>query len=128
MSLLAEVIRSLFKKPSTVEYPKVSLSIEPDSRGVHYADLNKCVGCSLCMLNCPSQCISMENLPSGIQLKHNRKGIYPVVNYLSCVFCYRCVKVCPLGAFITTNVIQTVSVRSSKVLSRELSLSTLSER
>lgn len=46
-----------------------------------------CVGCGLCVVKCPKQCISMK---LG-QLGH----VYPVVNQTQCVDCKLCQKVCP---------------------------------
>lgn len=125
MSVLRDAIKHLLSKPSTVEYPKTATLVEADYRGAHYPDLNRCVGCSLCMINCPSQCISMERLPEGVQLKHNRRGVFPVVDYRSCVFCYRCVKVCPFGAFVTTNEYRLAVGGREAVSSRRASLSTI---
>ncbi|MEM1873234.1 MAG: 4Fe-4S binding protein [Acidilobaceae archaeon] len=127
MSLLAEVMKSLLRRPSTIEYPRVQASVESDYRGVHYASLKRCVGCALCMINCPSQCISMVTLPPGVQLPQNRRGVFPVVRYSSCVFCHRCVRVCPVGAFVVTSEYRVFSLGGGEASSRELSISTLRE-
>ncbi|MEM4697214.1 MAG: 4Fe-4S binding protein, partial [Zestosphaera sp.] len=50
------------------------------------------------------------------------RKIYPVVNYFRCVFCYRCVTVCPTSAYLITNEYRLAS--SAPIDSSELSLST----
>ena len=112
MSIIKEVLANFFKKPATIEYPrKASIEVEKDLRGMFYADLRLCTGCSLCAIECPAKAIEMKKLPEDVKLKHNPRGLYPVVNYMSCVFCYRCVRVCPVSAFITTPVHQLSSTK-----------------
>lgn len=48
-------------------------------------DTQKCIGCKICIKNCPTLSISEDNLKSG------KVGI-------TCVKCGRCVDVCPKGA------------------------------
>uniref|UniRef100_A0A7C4FI17 4Fe-4S dicluster domain-containing protein n=1 Tax=Ignisphaera aggregans TaxID=334771 RepID=A0A7C4FI17_9CREN len=124
VSLWREILKNVFKKPVTIEFPKVETPIEKDFRGLQYADLNKCTGCSLCALECPSKAIEMVKLPEDIKLKHNPRGLYPVINYPSCVFCYRCVTICPVNAYITTNEYR-MATEAEKLLSDTLSLKTL---
>lgn len=127
MSIIVDAIKSLARKPSTIEYPKVEAKIEPDFRGIHYPHLGRCIGCSYCMIVCPSQCIRMERLPEDVKLKHNKRNMYPVIDYASCVYCHRCVKVCPTEAYVVTNEYRVLAMRTSRVSSRELSLLTLKE-
>jgi len=68
--LLKEVLKSIFSKPATIQYPKEKTVIEPDARGRHYADLQKCIGCSLCMIDCPANAIKMEKIPEEYNLGH----------------------------------------------------------
>ncbi len=102
-ALLKQVVKWFFKKPVTIQYPFEKTVVEKDIRGRHYVDLNKCIGCSLCAIECPADAIVMEKLPEDIKPPKNRRGVYPVVYYGPCIFCYRCVTVCPVNAFITTD-------------------------
>ncbi len=103
LKLLREVISNIFSRPATIQYPREPAAVSSEYRGLHYPDLNKCIGCSLCMVDCPANAIKMVKLPSDYKNPKNPKGIYPVVDYGKCVFCYQCVFVCPVKAYITSN-------------------------
>ncbi len=124
MRLLSEVIKNLFSKPATIEYPKKETPIEPDARGRHFADLKKCIGCSLCAIECPAKAIAMKKLPEDKKPPQNRRGLYPVINYLSCIYCYRCVTICPVRAYVTTSEYR-LATESRVLTSEELSLASL---
>jgi NADH-quinone oxidoreductase subunit I len=126
VSIWRETLKNVFKKPVTIEYPKVETPIEKDSRGLQYANLNKCTGCSLCAIECPSNAIEMRKLPENIKLKHNPRGLYPVINYPSCVFCYRCVTICPVNAYVTTSEYR-LATEIDKLFSDVYSLKTLGQ-
>ncbi|MCX8184422.1 MAG: NADH-quinone oxidoreductase subunit I [Sulfolobales archaeon] len=122
LSILSEALRNLVRKPSTVKYPVTrELTVAPDSRGRHYANLMKCIGCSLCAIDCPANAIAMEKLPQT--LKHNPRSQYPVVDYGKCVFCYQCVFICPVKAYVTTEIFEMADY--SIHTSRDLSLATM---
>jgi len=126
VSIWQEILKNVFKKPVTIEYPKVETPIEKDSRGLQYANLNKCTGCSLCAIECPSNAIEMRKLPENIKLKHNPRGLYPVINYPSCIFCYRCITICPVNAFVTTSEYR-LATEIDKLFSDVYSLKTLGQ-
>lgn len=122
LSLLSEVLRNIARRPSTLRYPVArEVTVAPGSRGRHHADLTRCIGCSLCAVDCPANAITMEKLPQP--LKHNPRGVYPVVDYGKCVFCYQCVFVCPVKAYVTTELFEMADYGTGT--SRDLSLSTI---
>jgi len=124
-ALIGEVLKWLFKKPVTIEYPKEETEVEKDFRGRHYADLNLCIGCSLCAIDCPAKAIVMSKIPPEYEVpRKNPRRLYPVIDYMKCVFCYRCVTICPVNAYITTNEYRLASSKSHET-SEELSLNTL---
>jgi NADH-quinone oxidoreductase subunit I len=63
--------RYLFRPAVTIAYPEVKTKVQPRFKGRHwltrYTDgLERCVGCELCVIVCPSQAIfvkAAENTP-----------------------------------------------------------------
>ncbi|PNV60598.1 (Fe-S)-binding protein [Clostridium sp. chh4-2] len=53
-----------------------------------YNRKEECCGCTACYAICPKEAISMVEDEEGF--------IYPVINNILCIQCYRCVKVCPI--------------------------------
>lgn len=49
-------------------------------------DINRCVACGVCALQCPRQAIDIY------------KGCYAIVDVTSCVGCSICEKACPAGS------------------------------
>jgi len=122
--ILSLILRNLVTKPATIQYPYQPTPVEPDFRGRHYADLTKCTGCTLCKIECPADAIEMKPIPEGYEVpKINPRRIYPEVNYFRCVYCYRCVTVCPFDAYIVTSEYRLAS--DKLISSTELSLITL---
>lgn len=123
-AILSLILKNLLSKPSTVQYPKEPTSIEPDFRGKHYVDLNKCTGCTLCKIDCPADAIEMEPIPPNFEApKINPRKVYPVVNYFRCIYCYRCVTICPTNSYVVSNDYRLAS--DTLINSKDLSLTTL---
>ncbi len=122
--LLEQVLKSLVSKPATVQFPREKTEVEPDFRGLQYADLTKCTGCSLCSIECPADAIKMTSIPQEYEApKTNPRRLYPLINYGKCVYCYRCVKVCPTNAYIVSNKFDLAGF--TRLTSEQFSLSTL---
>ena len=122
--LLSLILKNFVTGPATIQYPYEPTPIEPDARGRHYADLTKCTGCTLCKIECPADAIEMKPIPGDYEVpKINPRKIYPEINYFRCVYCYRCVTVCPVQAYVTTSEYRLASEKL--ITSTDLSLSTL---
>lgn len=85
---LSTVLGNLFKKPATNPFPQSEPVPTPEGfRGKLVYDVDKCVGCRLCVMVCPAGVI--EYVPE----------VKKVTFWLGrCVFCQQCVDVCPVNA------------------------------
>ncbi len=90
-------IKHLFKKPVTLQYPKVKKDMAPRYRGKHYLEMyedgsERCVCCGLCAAACPADAIYME--PAENEKGERYSKIYEI-NLLRCIFCGFCEEACP---------------------------------
>ncbi len=105
------VLKYAFKKPNTIEYPEKKRKLPARSRGRHYLTkwedgLDRCVGCELCAIVCPSQAIYVkpaQNLPGNLHSHGERYAKDFQINMLRCIFCGMCEEACPTGAIILGN-------------------------
>lgn len=105
------VLKHLFRKPLTTQYPEERRPLPPKSRGRHYLTkwedgLERCVGCELCSIVCPSQAIYVkpaQNEPGDVHSHGERYASDFQINMLRCIFCGYCEEACPTGAIILGN-------------------------
>lgn len=111
MGGLLIVLKYAFKRPVTIEYPEEKRQLPARSRGRHYLTkwedgLERCVGCELCAIVCPSQAIYVKpaaNEPDDIHSHGERYASDFQINMLRCIYCGYCEEACPTGAIILSN-------------------------
>ena len=89
-----------FSRPITIQYPEEKMPAAPRWRGIQYFERDeqgktKCVACGLCMIVCPSQCITIETAED----EEGRR--YPLIYELDasrCIYCGYCEEACPVSA------------------------------
>jgi NADH-quinone oxidoreductase subunit I len=103
---LALTARHLFVRPVTVQYPHERPEVAKRFRGVmsllRYQDGGeKCVGCGLCEVACPSNVIKVVSAEQeGSPLKRYAREYW--FDLSRCVFCGFCVEACPVDALAMT--------------------------
>lgn len=87
-NMLGDLVRSLVKRPATELYPSVKKNAPERLRGKLVWDPSKCVGCQLCIKDCPSNALELIVID-----KVNKRF---VMRYHAdrCTYCAQCVQTC----------------------------------
>jgi len=92
--ILPEALAALFRKPATVSYPARREDVFSNVRGKLVFDDKKCVGCRMCVRDCPAKAIEIEKVAE--------KQYKAVLQLDHCIFCGQCVESCHSGALECT--------------------------
>ncbi|MDD5019163.1 MAG: 4Fe-4S dicluster domain-containing protein [Candidatus Omnitrophica bacterium] len=84
--MAACVLRHVFKKPATTRYPFVKSSSPKAFRGKIVFYPEKCVGCKMCMRDCPSGAIEIAQT--------GEKQFEATFDLSKCIYCAQCVDSC----------------------------------
>ena len=90
--MLKEVLKNLFSKPATVNYPFVKPTPVPGTRGALTWDVNSCDHCQDCERVCPSMAIK-------VYPEEKKVEYHP----FKCLFCYMCIDNCMQEAISGAN-------------------------
>ncbi len=104
--LVPELLRNLASRPVTRFYPFEKAVVPAGFRGTPRFKAANCIGCKVCMRDCPSDAIhiEVETLPptepavEGQPAPKPRKKMTMVLYLDRCVHCERCAEVCPKDA------------------------------
>lgn len=84
MRFAGTMLKNLFKEPVTTKYPAEPIKFPEGSRGHIEIEIDKCISCSLCALNCPAGAIKVDR----------KEGTWEI-NRMDCVQCGYCTLKCP---------------------------------
>lgn len=88
--IAGDALKHFFKKPATVAYPVGELQIDANYRGKLLYDSSTCIGCNICVRDCPASAIKVKNIGT----KEDKKFEF-TLNLAHCIFCCQCVDSCP---------------------------------
>ena len=120
MSIGTKVIKNLFKKPATINYPVEKTNPPKKFRGMLYVEKEKCIACGLCKMVCPTNAIAITIKTKEIKGDDivYRKTLHNIrsTDMGRCVSCGLCVDICPVKIIHFTNQFDGVTSSREKLI------------
>ncbi|MFA5090905.1 MAG: 4Fe-4S binding protein [Candidatus Omnitrophota bacterium] len=88
--ILKRALYHLVRKAATIRYPYVKTPMPDKFRGQISFDPKKCIGCKICMRDCPAGAIIIKKSEEG--------DIEAEIDLGRCIYCAQCVDSCPKKA------------------------------
>ena len=105
--MLKQVLDSIFKKTATVDYPHVKSAMPNRFRGRIIFHPELCIGCKLCVRDCPSNAITIN--------KVGEKKFECEIDLGKCIYCAQCVDSCMKKALEATKEFELAVLDPSKL-------------
>ena len=100
--ILPQALQNMLKKPVTVSYPNNRGDVFTNVRGKLIFDAEKCVGCNLCVRDCPTGAIKINRIEDKI--------FKATLNLGSCIFCGQCEDSCNKSALACSHEFELASL------------------
>jgi len=91
-AFLPELLRHIFKRPATVQYPFEKLKVPDGFRGTPVLTPSLCIVCRACVRDCPAEAIEIT------VISEEEKRYRMVIHNDRCIHCAQCEEVCPTKA------------------------------
>ena len=96
-TMFPDVVKSLFRRPATENYPFVRSKIVERLRGQLKFDGTNCSGCGLCAMDCPANALQVT------MIDRKAKRFFLTYHTDRCMFCGQCVVSCNKGSLRMSN-------------------------
>jgi formate hydrogenlyase subunit 6/NADH:ubiquinone oxidoreductase subunit I len=100
--MVGEMLHSVVRKAATVLYPFEKITMPPRFRGKLKFYPERCIGCKMCVRDCPSRAIEIVKVAD--------KQFDCVVDCSRCIYCAQCVDSCPKKALESTGEFELASL------------------
>jgi len=105
--MLQQLVASIFKKPATLNYPAVRSGMPEGFRGKLKFTPEKCIGCLMCMRDCPTGAIKIKKIAD--------KQFECQIDLAKCIYCAQCVDSCPKKALVATEEFELAKIDPKKL-------------
>lgn len=105
--MIKEVLSSIFKKPATINYPEEKMDMPERFRGKLKFYPERCVGCKLCMKDCPTNALNIVKTPDNKFIAEIDLG--------RCIYCAQCVDSCLKKALESTPDVELAELDAGKL-------------
>jgi formate hydrogenlyase subunit 6/NADH:ubiquinone oxidoreductase subunit I len=105
--MIKQALQSLFKKPATTSYPFTKPNMPDKFRGKIKYHPEKCIGCMLCVKDCPSDAIKIKKI--------GEKKFQAEFDLAKCIYCAQCVDSCPKDALESTKEFELAQLDKGKL-------------
>ncbi|MDD5528409.1 MAG: NADH-quinone oxidoreductase subunit I [bacterium] len=92
LAFLPELLKHLFRKTATVDYPFQKLVAPEGFRGTPVLYPEKCIVCKACVRDCPAEALEI------VSVSETEKKFKMTIHNDRCVHCAQCVDSCPTDA------------------------------
>jgi len=106
--MVAELLRSILKRPVTTKYPAQDKLMPAGFRGKIKYISERCIGCLICVKDCPTGAITIK--------KAGEKQFEAEIDLAKCIYCGQCVDSCPKKALEVSEEFELAQMERAKLI------------